>query len=116
MSYVKRRVNKVHTAKHNNLLRLTFANGTEIITTDDHPFLTPNGWKSFNPEKTKGYKRYSEVTQYQEGEGFHFYDSSSTNYFKLLSITKLEVPMVTYTLELDGEGAFIANGILVGQE
>lgn len=115
-SYTKKKVKHVHKATHKQLLRLTFAKGTEIVVTDDHPFLTSTGWKSFNPKKTEGYKRYAKVAQYKVDDEFYFYGISSTNNTKLVSIAEIQSPQTTYTLELDGDGAFIANDMLVGQE
>lgn len=115
-SYVARKVKQVYNVLHSRMLRITLANDMQILTTYDHPFLSITGWKSFDPERTMNYKRYDKVESYKIGDNLSYYDILSTSYSQIKSIESIDVPIQTYTLMLDGEGAFIANSFLVGQE
>ena len=112
-------VHKIHKAQHNKMLKLTFENGIEIITTADHPFLAGVTWMSYNPEKTKQYNPllYLVVNKYDVGTSFHYYKDNKTGFTKIKSIEHLEGDFETYPLELDDENkTFIANGLYAGQE
>ncbi len=114
-------VTKIYEVTHTQLVKLTLkvpSGSMKIITTDDHPFLSDEGWKSYNPQKTKNYKRYSSlpVKKYEVGDRLKFYTGESLVPVLIESIEVVPVSMKTYTLETDGDGAFIANGLIAGQE
>ncbi|WP_165020708.1 Hint domain-containing protein [Dysgonomonas sp. ZJ279] len=114
--YSTSKVKKVYSVMHSRLIRITLANDMQILTTYDHPFLSTNGWKSLDPNRTKSYKRYDDVEQYNIGDNLLYYDIVTTNYSTIKSIDGITTPTKTYSLELEGDGAFIANSFLVGQE
>lgn len=106
---------------HDNLIQLNFGENGEnyIITTKDHPFLTFDGWKSYYPAKTKLYERYlSElVNKYEEGSTLLIKtQDGGVNSVEIKSINELSDKKITYTLQLNKNGAFVAKGLLVGQE
>lgn len=108
-------VTKAHHATHSHLLEIN-TDKAQIVTTTDHPFLTNEGWKSFNPDKTKTYNRYTQVSEYKVGDNLLLHDSGRKIETAIINIKPIEGMTDTYTLELDGNGAFIANGLIVGQE
>ena len=104
-----KKVVKVHVTEHSELLKLTFENGKSIITTKNHTFLTKNNWKSFNPSD-------KDIQKYNIGEEFLLYDKEKISMSRLVLIEELSEKMQTYTLELENDNGFIANGFIVGQE
>lgn len=111
------KVARIHNVVHQEMIKLLLSNNAEIITTADHPFLSSDGWCSFDPKKTLAYNRYSDVAKYKIGTELIVYDKKGkTNTSAILKIDKIKQPANTFTLELEEEGVFIANGILVGQE
>lgn len=109
-------IKQIHKAKHKEIIKLKFNNGTEIIATSDHPFLTKGGWASLMPLKTKQYKNYrdKEVYQYTKGTFFYFENKEEV---ELLSIELIETTSTSYSLELENPNVcYIAGGLLVGQE
>lgn len=114
--YAKRKVTYVHTALHSRMYRLTLQDGTQIVTTDDHPFLSSKGWRSLSPEKTMKYEGYGLVRPYSIGTELYVYDADARTSSPIILIEGLMETVKTYSLELDGEGAYVANFMLVGQE
>lgn len=115
-AYTTRRVKDIHLSAHARVYRLTLKDGTQVITTDDHPFLTPEGWKSLSPEKTKKNKNYDQVWEYGIGDDIYIYDTDARTSSSLVMIEGIIEATRTYSLELDGNGAYIANYMLAGQE
>lgn len=112
-------ISAIHSVKHSNLLRLNLKDGKQIITTDDHPFLTNSGWSSYNPAKTKQYSRYSslQIEKYDANTIFLIMRDGKVEKVSLNNIEKIDSEYETYTIELDDkEAGFIANGFIVGQE
>lgn len=116
--YITRKVIQKYSAIHARLYRVTLRDGSQLTLTDDHPILTTGGWKSLNPRKTKLYKRYQSVPVggYQVGDRVLVYDTDARSSSPIVMIEGLTETVQTYTLELDGEGAYVGNFILVGQE
>ncbi|MDR2475943.1 MAG: hypothetical protein LBD45_08815 [Bacteroidales bacterium] len=110
-------VKQIHAAGHSGLLRLTLSSGIHIIATDDHPFWSEKGWLSANPNKTRQYARFHEVAKYAVGDKLfaHVYNDVVAA-FPIIKIERLPHHFQTYTLELETDGGFIANGFVVGQE
>lgn len=113
-------IKHIHKAIHSSMLKLTFENRKELIVTADHPFATVNGWASFDPVKTRQYKRYAEIDVKLCDMQTPFYYINSDG--KLLTTMHKTIEIVngdfeTYTIEFDDdELGFFANGFIAGQE
>lgn len=108
-------ITKTYHVTHNHLVQID-TDDTSIITTKDHPFWTNEGWKSLDPTKTKMYNRYQEVEKYKIGDNLLLHNSNHKAPSKIIAIKIIEENTDTYTLELDSDGTFIANKLIVGQE
>lgn len=111
-----KKIKTIHQTDHEVVYTLTFSNAKTLTITEDHPLLSLSGWVSLNPFKTKGYPTYAhqEVGELKIGSEILSYDGSILSVVDIV-IEKQRQPM--YTLELaNSQVAFIANGILVGQE
>lgn len=113
--FENKKVTKVYQATHKHLVQLD-TDSTSIVTTTDHPFLTNEGWKSNDPDKTKLYNRYPQVGEYKISHNLLVYNANHKALSPITNIKSIEEVIETYTLELDGDGTFIANGLIVGQE
>lgn len=110
--YIMSAVTRIHSVYHEDLYQITLSNQEKITVTDDHPFYSSEGWLSINPSKTKLYKTYynSSVNPLTLG-------SELLRGIKVVDISPVKGLIKTYTLEFENNKvAFIANGILVGQE
>ena len=114
--YTTRQVKNIKRYAHARVYRLTLKDGTQIVTTEGYPFLTPDGWKSLSPDKTMTNEKYDEVWEYGIGDDIYIYDTDLGSTSKLVMIEGIIETTRTYSIELDGEGAFVANYMLVGQE
>lgn len=104
---------------HCNLVRLSFEEGVEIISTDDHPFWIINkGWSSLNPKKSKQYSNIEKIGHIELGDDFRYISKDGkVMTAKLTRIDKLNDTMETYTISaLDNNDNFFANGLLVAIE
>lgn len=106
------KVTNVITSIHNDLVKYSFENGTQLICTSDHPFFV-NGFKlsSYNPELTNHIHNIDEnVSQITIGDIVNLVDGSNT---KILTIEEMESkPTETYIFEVETNHNFYANGIL----
>jgi hypothetical protein len=97
---------------HDDLVKYTFSNGTEITSTYDHPYYV-NGLTlaSYKPEWTnERYDLPSEVVEIKEGDVVLTLESFTT----IEKIEVLEVePTQTYIITVQDNRNFYANGILV---
>lgn len=120
---------KIHTAQHaaENMISIHYRLNKEhtLTLTADHPVYSLTGWLSANPSATKNYKRYADVrVDKLESDAILYRASDDDRRLikkKIESVESFEnttgSSMVnTYTLELDGNGIFFANGFAVGQE
>lgn len=115
-----------HAASHIVTLSYKESGDTTISLslTTDHPLYSPDGWLSVNPQATKNYELY-------RNENVGKLDSKATLYRLakggkgLAEIANIAVEGVsgaanatynTYTLRLDGNAIFFAEGFAVGQE
>lgn len=119
---------KIHTAQHSAsemiAIHYELNKKSTLILTADHPVYSTTGWISANPSATVNYKRYTGVnidklyinsilyrfSKFEKKlrkkmiDSIEYFDSTDNRTFN------------TYTLELDGNGIFFANGFAVGQE
>ena len=99
---------------HDDLVKYTFSNETEVVSTHDHPFYVNNlELASYAPKLTN--ERYDlplEVSQIKAGDMVYTLDSDIET--TILSITELPVvPTQTYIFSVEDNRNFYANGILV---
>lgn len=107
-------IEQIANIEHNNLIKYTFASGTTITATDDHPFLLlGKGWASSNVEKSKNYVGFESIAKIEIGDTFITAKGSD----KLVEISNVTPTQQTYTITKLSEGTtFIANGFVVGVE
>ncbi len=86
-------------------------NGDEAFVTAEHPFMTTEGWKSINPEKTKIEHIGLLVTQLEVGDELVTEQGTIT----VTSIESKDAPTTTklYNFILDGDHTYYADGYLV---
>jgi hypothetical protein len=108
-------VTQLVTARHSNLIRLTF-DDREIIVTDDHPFFTEHlQWASVNPDKSNySYLQDKFVTQLSISD--KVFVPAEDKFIKLLKIEPVSDEQLTYTIEISSGDSFIANGLMVKTE
>jgi hypothetical protein len=99
---------------HNDLVKYTYSNQTEITSTFDHPFYVDGlGLASYKPElTTERYNLGREVNQIKVGDLVYVSNGVSKTAIKSIE----ELPMEdtqTYIITVDGNHNFYANGILV---
>jgi hypothetical protein len=114
--YIASTVKKVHKVIHSELLKLKLEGNTEIITTEEHPFLLKDkSWSSYSPQKSR--QRQLFVNQYQVGDLFVLRTESGIKYAKLLKIETIKSEDTeTYTLELKNGNNFIGNNFIIREE
>jgi intein/homing endonuclease len=113
--YEEKKVKSIKKIMYNRLVRVTLNSGIQLTMTSDCPFLAEKGWVSVDPELTKSNTKYTDVKRCQSGEFALFYNVTSTDYVEITVIQGIMEPTQTYIVELEGDGAIIANGFLVGQ-
>jgi len=107
------KVKRILTVYHDKLYTIQIG-GTSIITTDDHPILTENGWCSLAPEKTTERYRYTNVQQLKKGDQV-IRNSESNTVVGDINLTANGA--ITYTIAtLENGSNFIVNGVVVGTE
>jgi hypothetical protein len=100
-------------------------NNKQVLSmTADYPVYSLTGWLSANPEAMVNYKRYAGVNVGKLDSDAMLYRISDNG--KRLMKKKTDsikgfddingTTLNTYTLELDGNGIFFANGFAVGQK
>ena len=109
------KVKNLIVSRHNEISTLWFGENS-LELTSDHPVWTNNQyWASLNPEKSnEAYQNNNPVRKLNEGDSLYLVDQN-----KLVELNRIEVsskPVLTYTLELESQNNFIANGILVKTE
>ncbi|MDU1890440.1 MAG: Hint domain-containing protein [Dysgonomonas sp.] len=99
----------------NRLIRVTLKNGVQLSMSVDQPILGEKGWVSVDPPITAENDKYTDVKRCEIGDFVFLYNVTSTDYTEVTVIQGILEPTTMYSLELDAEGAYIANGFLVGQ-
>ena len=98
---------------HDDLVKYTFSNNTEMVCTFDHP-LYVNGLDiaSFNPEWTnRRYKILRDVKKIKLNDSVRL-DDGSTAFISEIEVID-QVATQTYIIEVEDNQNFFANGILV---
>jgi len=113
------KVTEIEEVFHCNLVKYIFSDGSEVTSTDDHPFLLKKkGWSSYNPAKSRQYSNYDSIEKIEIGDNFLQLDKEG----KLISSKLIEIEIIkdrqkTYTIAgLESGDDFFANGFLAGVE
>jgi hypothetical protein len=90
-------------------------NGGDIVTTDAHPILTSEGWKSFNQSVTQ--EQHPEMTivgRLTIGDTLIKYNSDRVKYTTTLdSVTSRTEQVDVYNLDVAGNNTFLVNEFVV---
>jgi len=101
------------TNQNNDLVTLTFNDGTIIHTTTTHPFLTTDGWVCLAP----GHSTKLTTSLMQVGQ--QFYKTENNTDLETLVLTNIEyTPLdntshIVYNLDIDNHDTFFANKVVV---
>jgi intein/homing endonuclease len=85
-------------------------NGSDYFVTDSHPFMTTDGWKSFNPEATRIKVPSIETKLLQRGDILLREDGTQE---RLEAFTFKTEFVTVYNFSVDGTHDFYANGYWV---
>lgn len=112
-TYYQTEVQRMLTVYHENLYTIDLGDETTKVT-EDHPFLTENGWCSLAPQLTMnryGYKNVSLLTKGAKLVGVN------NSVVEVQNIGRIEGGMMTYTISTLKNGSnFIVDGVVVGTE
>ena len=108
----KQKVTNVITPIHDDIVKYSFENGTELVCTFDHPYFV-NGFNlaSYKPLLTNDrYNLEENVSQIELGDSVTLVDGSNT---RIVNIEELKLnPTQTFIFEVSNNHNFFANGIL----
>ncbi|MDR2956516.1 MAG: hypothetical protein LBV43_15695 [Prevotella sp.] len=113
--YEEKKVTNVKKVMMNRLIRVTLETGMQITMSMDCPMWAERGWVAVDAYMARQNPKYATAKDCQLGEFILFYNITSTDYVEVSVIQGIAIPTNTYELELDGDGAIIANGFLIGQ-
>jgi len=104
----------IMTPKHNDIVKYTLEDGTDISSTYDHPFYVDGlKLKSLNPIKTNSlYKFEEEVGELKIGDVLIKADGSKSA-IKNIDANMLDADIQTTIITVEDNHNFYANGILV---
>ncbi|MCR9173299.1 MAG: YARHG domain-containing protein [bacterium] len=112
-TFYQTEVKRMLTVYHDNLVEINLGT-TKLTVTDDHPFLTENGWCSVSPEKTMKRYGYKNVTPLTTGAKLIEMNGEAVS---VTSIERVSEGTMTYTIStLENGNNFIVNGVVVGTE
>lgn len=114
--YEEVKVKSIEQIMYYRLVRVTLESGVQLTMTGGYPIWAEKGWISVDPYQTNTSGLYKNVKRCQIGDFVLFYNITSTDFVELSTIQGIMEPTQTYMIELEGEGAIIANGFLVGQK
>ncbi len=108
--FEKSRIINLIKIRHNDLVQISFSNGSKISCTRDHPFLSiNNSWVSVNPEKTKLSYNINNIKALKINTKIITNDTIS----EVIKIKKIKGTYETFTiLKLEKNKTFIANNII----
>ncbi|WP_029904289.1 Hint domain-containing protein [Prevotella sp. 10(H)] len=112
--YEEKKVGNINKIMYNRLVRVSLESGMQLTMTIDTPIWAEKGWVSVDPELTKMGNKFPDVQTCKIGEYAFYYNITSTDYVEITVIQGIMEPTQTYTIELEGGGALIANGFIVG--
>lgn len=109
-----KRVYKIDTPMHDDMIVIEFENGVKNTNTKDHPYYVKGkGWCSYNPKLTL--KRYKiKAKKLEKGDKVLYYNKDKLKKIKLLRIKEKNGEVQTYNLGgVKDNHNYFANGILV---
>ncbi|MCC6198937.1 hypothetical protein IT401_01880 [Candidatus Nomurabacteria bacterium] len=86
-------------------------NGEKPFVTAEHPFMTTEGWKSLNPEKTKKENIGIKVTKLEEGD--ELITEHGTEKIEMITSEKVSQNTPLYNFVLSGDRTYYADEYLV---
>lgn len=110
-------VRKTDAVTHDNIISITFSDGTVNSNTSDHPyFIEGKGWCSYNPSQTL--QKYNlDAKQLQPGDKCLKYAGDKLITVQVTRITEKPGAVKTYNISrLQKNSSYFANGILVSNE
>lgn len=102
---------------HNELVKIIFSNGVQVISTEDHPYYVKGkGWSSFNPELT--FHNYKiKVEKIEISDLCLTTNGTKLEKVKVTQIIPMEKTIKTYNLtRIANSNSYFVNGILVNNE
>ena len=124
-----RAVNGVKKTRGAKLYLISLSSGRTIKATENHPFLTSNGWKKVMGLKTgdkvakkrttksiRGFIDGEKSTEDENREGvldWKDYVEIADGFDEVKSVTQLPGNHTVYNLEIDDDPTFVASGIIV---
>ncbi|MBD8389997.1 Hint domain-containing protein [Dysgonomonas sp. BGC7] len=114
--YEEKKVKGIKNVMQNRLIRITLETGANITGTIENPIYAEKGWASVDPNRTRTNEKYGNTQRLNIGEFVLYYNTTTTDYVEVSVIQGILDPVQTFNIELEdsSEGAFIANGFLVG--
>ncbi len=101
---------------HHNLVEITLSDGSQIISTDDHPYLSPEGWIAQDPKKAMQYK-LDAVGSLIPGSTIMSFTGNTINFLQVTGIRHLTGHRMTYgIIKTSRNDNYIANGFIVNTE
>lgn len=99
---------------HDNIIKIEFDNGTSIVSTTDHPFYSENdALISYDPSVTNQWHPERNVGQMNVGSKCKSFDGDILG---VASIEEINKEIQTYTIFVEDNKNFYANGVLVYDE
>lgn len=112
--YEKKKVTSIDKIMYSRMVRLVLENKLQILTSSDLPFWGEKGWISTNPELTAENTLYKDIRENKVGDYLYYYDVLSTSSDRVAFVEGIMEPMMAYAIQIEGGGAIIANGFIVG--
>lgn len=112
--YEKKKVTGVDKIMYSRMVRLVLENKLQILTTTDYPFWGEKGWTSIDPEMTEVNPKFKDVKESKIGDYLYYYDVLSTSSDRIAFFEGVMEPMMAYAIQIEGGGAIVANGFIVG--
>lgn len=114
--YEKKTVTSTDKIMFGRTVRIVLDNGLQVLTTSDYPFWGERGWLSVDSELTAEYPKYESVKATDIGDYLYFYDILTTSSERISIIEGIMEPIMTYSITIEGGGAIVGNGFILGTE
>jgi hypothetical protein len=112
--YEKKKVTGIDNVMYSRMVRFVLENKLQILVTADYPFWGERGWMSIDPETTAANPKFQGVKEARIGDYLYYYDVLSTSSDRIAFFEGIMEPMMAYSIQVEGGGAIIANGFIVG--